>query len=108
MLTTEIYYGIIFVVVKICGEKKVRHSFFASVAQSVEQGTENPCVDGSIPSGGTTVCGSDSVVECHLAKVKVASSNLVFRSILKIKRRDNLRLFISFAAIFVTIPRNFA
>ncbi len=25
-------------------------------------------------------CGSDSVVECHLAKVKVASSNLVFRS----------------------------
>ena len=27
--------------------------FFASVAQSVEQGTENPRVDGSIPSGGT-------------------------------------------------------
>ena len=27
---------------------------FASVAQSVEQGTENPRVDGSIPSGGTT------------------------------------------------------
>ena len=26
---------------------------FASVAQSVEQGTENPRVDGSIPSGGT-------------------------------------------------------
>ncbi len=26
------------------------------------------------------LCGSDSVVECHLAKVKVASSNLVFRS----------------------------
>ena len=26
----------------------------ASVAQSVEQGTENPRVDGSIPSGGTT------------------------------------------------------
>ncbi len=25
----------------------------ASVAQSVEQGTENPRVDGSIPSGGT-------------------------------------------------------
>ncbi len=29
-----------------------RH-FFASVAQSVEQRTENPRVDGSIPSGGT-------------------------------------------------------
>ena len=25
-------------------------------------------------------CGINSVVECHLAKVKVASSNLVFRS----------------------------
>ena len=28
---------------------------FASVAQSVEQRTENPRVDGSIPSGGTSV-----------------------------------------------------
>ena len=27
------------------------------------------------------MCGSDSVVECDLAKVDVASSNLVFRSI---------------------------
>ena len=26
---------------------------YASVAQSVEQGTENPCVGGSIPSRGT-------------------------------------------------------
>ena len=26
------------------------------------------------------LCGSDSVVECHLAKVEIASSNLVFRS----------------------------
>ena len=25
----------------------------ASVAQSVERGTENPCVGGSIPPGGT-------------------------------------------------------
>ena len=60
----------------------------ASVAQSVEQGTENPRVGGSIPPGGTKfllkkkfVCGSGSVVERHLAKVNVASSNLVFRSI---------------------------
>ena len=30
-----------------------RHFGFASVAQSVEQRTENPRVDGSIPSGGT-------------------------------------------------------
>ena len=27
----------------------------ASVAQSVEQGTENPCVGGSIPPGGTII-----------------------------------------------------
>ena len=65
---------------------------FASVAQSVEQGTENPRVGGSIPPGGTIhifliceynnnmLCGSGSVVERHLAKVNVASSNLVFRS----------------------------
>ena len=32
----------------------------ASVAQSVEQGTENPRVDGSIPSGGTSFCGFSS------------------------------------------------
>ena len=56
----------------------------AFVAQSVEQGTENPCVTGSIPVEGT-ICGSGSVVERHLAKVNVASSNLVFRS--KNKRR---------------------
>ena len=55
-------------------------SCFASVAQSVEQGTENPRVGGSVPPGGTIFCGSGSVVERHLAKVNVASSNLVFRS----------------------------
>ena len=30
-----------------------RHFLFGSVAQSVEQGTENPCVGGSIPLGAT-------------------------------------------------------
>ena len=30
-----------------------RHFQYASVAQLVEQGTENPCVVGSIPTGGT-------------------------------------------------------
>ena len=30
-----------------------RHYFYASVAQLVEQGTENPRVGGSIPPGGT-------------------------------------------------------
>ena len=56
-----------------------RH-FFASVAQSVEQGTENPRVDGSIPSGGTKNADVAHLVERHLAKVEVASSSLVARS----------------------------
>ena len=33
---------------------------YASVAQLVEQGTENPRVVGSIPTGGTTKCGFSS------------------------------------------------
>ena len=58
----------------------------ASVAQLVEQRTENPRVVGSIPTGGTTVpignrnAGVAHPVERHLAKVEVASSSLVTRS----------------------------
>ena len=57
-----------------------RHCF-ASVAQSVEQRTENPRVDGSIPSGSTISADLAHLVERHLAKVEVASSSLVIRSI---------------------------
>ena len=64
---------------------------YASVAQSVEQGTENPRVIGSIPIGGTIfLCilrkeytfyaAVAHLVERHLAKVEVASSSLVGRS----------------------------
>ena len=53
---------------------------FASVAQSVEQGTENPSVIGSIPIGGTINADVAHPVERHLAKVEVASSSLVTRS----------------------------
>ena len=59
---------------------------YASVAQLVEQWTENPRVVGSIPTGGTTVplwnrdAGVAHPVERHLAKVEVASSSLVTRS----------------------------
>ena len=70
---------------------------YASVAQSVEQWTENPRVVGSIPTGGTIflmptfvvrigfpIGGQDAgvahPVERHLAKVEVASSSLVTRS----------------------------
>ena len=65
---------------------------FASVAQLVEQRTENPRVVGSIPTGGTMdelvltthpfKCADVAhLVERHLAKVEVASSSLVIRSI---------------------------
>ena len=69
--------------------------FYASVAQLVEQRTENPRVVGSIPTGGTTpigcvlhpmgqpnkfYAGVAHLAERHLAKVEVASSNLVARS----------------------------
>ena len=53
---------------------------FASVAQLVEQGTENPRVGGSIPPGGTKYADVAHLVERHLAKVEVASSSLVIRS----------------------------
>ena len=69
----------------------------AQIAQSVEQGTENPRVIGSIPIGGTkeyVVLSAEAdeeaaysfladlahLVERHLAKVEVASSSLVIRS----------------------------
>ena len=56
-----------------------------SVAQSVEQGTENPRVVGSIPTGATIFsAGLAHLVERHLAKVEVASSSLVTCSIQKI------------------------
>ena len=55
----------------------------ASVAQSVEQRTENPRVVGSIPTEGTKAAGLAHLVERHLAKVEVASSSLVTRSIIK-------------------------
>ena len=37
---------------------------YASVAQSVEQGTENPRVDGSIPSGGTNFLKAPVFASC--------------------------------------------
>ena len=55
--------------------------FFASVAQLVEQGTENPRVVGSIPTGGTNnYADLAHLVERNLAKVEVAGSSPVIRS----------------------------
>ena len=53
---------------------------YASVAQLVEQGTENPRVVGSIPTGGTTYADLAHLVERRLAKAKVAGSSPVIRS----------------------------
>ena len=63
------------------GKCRDKCTFYASVAQSVEQRTENPRVIGSIPIGGTISAGLAHLVERHLAKVEVASSSLVGRSI---------------------------
>ena len=52
----------------------------ASVAQLVEQGTENPRVVGSIPTGGTIFADLAHLVERNLAKVEVAGSIPVIRS----------------------------
>ena len=57
-----------------------RHSQYASVAQLVEQRTENPRVVGSIPTGGTISADLAHLVERHLAKVEVAGSSPVIRS----------------------------
>ena len=62
------------------GSSPIQVAIYASVAQSVEQGTENPRVIGSIPIGGTIYADLAHLVERHLAKVEVASSSLVIRS----------------------------
>ena len=73
-----------------CGKIKPVLERHASVAQLVEQGTENPRVIGSTPIGGTTshcvrgYAGVAHLVERHLAKVEVAGSSPVIRSKLKV------------------------
>ena len=62
------------------GSSPIQVAIVASVAQLVEQGTENPRVVGSIPTGGTIYADLAHLVERHLAKVEVASSSLVIRS----------------------------
>ena len=69
------------VTLEVVGSSPIRVAiFFASVAQLVEQRTENPRVVGSIPTEGTKPADVAHLVERHLAKVEVASSSLVIRS----------------------------
>ena len=62
------------------GRHLIQPLLYASVAQLVEQGTENPRVVGSIPTGGTTYADLAHLVERDLAKVEVAGSIPVIRS----------------------------
>ena len=62
------------------GSSPIQVARFASVAQLVEQGTENPRVVGSSPTGGTIFADLAHLVERHLAKVEVAGSSPVIRS----------------------------
>ena len=66
---------------------------YASVAQLVEQGTENPRVVGSIPTGGTTYADLAHLVERRLAKAKVAGSSPVIRSIKNKDTRSGVFIF---------------
>ena len=74
--------------------KKAALAVYASVAQLVEQGTENPRVVGSIPTGGTTNADLAHLVERRLAKAKVAGSSPVIRS----KKREGSNASFSFFA----------
>ena len=82
-----------FRVAKIAFERGFCPARYASVAQLVEQGTENPRVVGSIPTGGTIKADLAHPVERHLAKVEVASSSLVIRSTLFNSSREYSRRF---------------
>ena len=77
---------------------------FASVAQLVEQWTENPRVAGSTPAGGTNFADVAHLVERHLAKVEVASSSLVIRSILLMPIKFNWHFFDRESVQFNTAP----
>ena len=71
---------------------------YASVAQLVEQGTENPRVVGSIPTGGTIPADLAHLVERHLAKVEVAGSSPVIRSKIKPLLRKRFLFFINISS----------
>ena len=74
------------------GSSPIRVANFASVAQSVEQGTENPRVVGSIPTGGT-IADLAHLVERDLAKVEVAGSSPVIRSKQKARNYAGFSLY---------------
>ena len=56
----------------------------AAIAQLVEQGTENPCVLGSIPSCGIFFCSNDEGFNPRLILCKIISIKIVVVLWLKI------------------------
>ena len=49
---------------KIAGSSPVETAIYGFIAQSVEQGTENPCVAGSIPAGATILIKTTKCYMC--------------------------------------------
>ena len=79
---------------KIAGSSPVGTAIYGFIAQSVEQGTENPCVAGSIPAGATILLvfkiyinlvrdmrSQLSWIECLATNQKVRGSNPFERTI---------------------------
>ena len=60
---------------KIAGSSPVGTAIYGFIAQSVEQGTENPCVAGSIPAGATIFL---FINECNQTYALVAQLDRVF------------------------------
>ena len=58
-----------------------KQALYASVAQSVEQGTENPCVGGSIPPRGTNRAGVAQLAEQLICNQQVVGSIPITSSI---------------------------
>ena len=72
-----------------------KNNLYASVAQSVEQGTENPCVGGSIPPRGTKFnkakeAGVAQLAEQLICNQQVAGSIPVTSSKLPIPYQFNI------------------
>ena len=65
-----------------------KQALYASVAQSVEQGTENPCVGGSIPPRGTNRAGVAQLAEQLICNQQVVGSIPITGSTVHTPRRQ--------------------